>query len=200
MGSTTKVMSVKVKNVTWRFCPFLHLESSDGVSEDCCRFLPSANQEQVSAARLPSTHCHTACRNAGMPSAMLGGDRQMTSLTQLLDRPGQMARKNGAKMTSRSHKKFPEQVSETERVKITLPCFKSLTAADLSSKDDFDQVFNFQGTVMKSAPLGLAGGRSYDRTNSLRMPTMKESQLLREKTTSSVFVSTCSNAVHAQFH
>ena len=48
---------------------------------------------------------------------------------------------------------------------------------------------------MKIAPLGLAGGRSYDRTNSLRTPTMKESQLLREKTTSSVFVSTCSNAV-----
>ena len=53
---------------------------------------------------------------------------------------------------------------------------------------------------MKIAPFGLAGGRSYDRTNSLRTPTMKESQLLREKTTSSVFVSTCSNAVHAQFH
>ena len=30
----------------------------------------------------------------------------------------------------------------------------------------------------------------------LRTPTMKESQLLREKTTSSVFVSTCSNPVH----
>ena len=53
---------------------------------------------------------------------------------------------------------------------------------------------------MKIASLGLAGGRSYDRTNSLRTPTMKESQLLREKTTSSVFVSTCSNAVDAQFH
>ena len=37
--------------------------------------------------------------------------------------------------------------------------------------------------------------RSYDRTNSLRTPTMKENQLFREKTTS-----TCSNAVHAQFH
>ena len=54
--------------------------------------------------------------------------------------------------------------------------------------------------LMKITPLGLAGGRSYDRTNSLRTPTMKESQLLREKTTSSVFVATCSNAVHAQFH
>ena len=53
---------------------------------------------------------------------------------------------------------------------------------------------------MKIAPLGLAGGRSDDRTNSLRTPTMQESQLLREETTSSVFLSTCSNAVHAQFH
>ena len=34
MGSITKVMNVKVKNVTWRFCPFLHLESSDGVSQE----------------------------------------------------------------------------------------------------------------------------------------------------------------------
>ena len=45
---------------------------------------------------------------------------------------------------------------------------------------------------MKIAPLGLAGDRWYDRTifTVLRTPTMKESQLLREKTTSSVFVST----------
>ena len=56
-----------------------------------------------------------------------------------------------------------------------------------------------QAYQMKIAPLGIAGGRSYDRTNSLRTPTMKESQL-REKTTSSVFLSTCSNAVHARFH
>ena len=61
------------------------------------------------------------------------------------------------------------------------------------------EILMFYGLRMKIAPLGLAGGRSYDRTNSLRTPTMKESQLLREKTTSSVFVSTCSNAVHAQF-
>ena len=61
--------------------------------KNCCRFLPSATQERVAAARLPSTHCHTAFRNAGMPSAMLVGDRQMTSLTQLLRRPVEMARK-----------------------------------------------------------------------------------------------------------
>ena len=61
--------------------------------KNCCRFLPSANREQVPAAGLPSTHCHTAGRNAGLPSAMLSGDRQMTSLMQLLDMTGKMARK-----------------------------------------------------------------------------------------------------------
>ena len=52
----------------------------------------------------------------------------------------------------------------------------------------------------KSLRLDLLEVDRNDRTNSLRTPRMKESQLLREKTTSSVFVSTCSNAVHAQFH
>ena len=117
--------------------------------KNCCRFLPSASQQQAPAARLPSMHCHTACRNAGMPSAMLAGDRQMTSLTQLLRRP----ENNGAKMTSRSRKKFPVRVSETKRVKITLPCFKSLTAADLSPKDDVDQLFNFQGPVISECTI-----------------------------------------------
>ena len=55
---------------------------------------------------------------------------------------------NGTKMTSRSRKKFPVRVSETKPVKITLPCFKSLTAADLSPEDDFDQLFNFQRPVI----------------------------------------------------
>ena len=55
---------------------------------------------------------------------------------------------DGAKMTSRSRKKFPVQISETKLVKIPLPCFKSLTTADLSPKDDFDQLFNFQGPVI----------------------------------------------------
>ena len=60
---------------------------------------------------------------------------------------------NGAMMTSRSRKKFPVQVSETKRVKITLPWFKSLTAADLSPKDDFDQLSNFQGPVISECTI-----------------------------------------------
>ena len=49
--------------------------------------------------------------------------------------------------------KFPVRVSETKLVKITLPCFKSLTAADLSPKDDFDQLFNFHGPVISECTI-----------------------------------------------
>ena len=45
------------------------------------------------------------------------------------------------------------RVSDTKLVKITLPCFKSLTAADLSRKDDFDQLFNFQGPVISECTI-----------------------------------------------
>ena len=82
-----------------------------------CRFLPSASQEQFPAACLPSMHCHTACQIAGMPSAMLRGARQMTSLTQLFHRPSQMARNNWAKMTSRSRKTFPVRISKQKESK-----------------------------------------------------------------------------------
>ena len=34
MGSVTKVMSVKVKNVTWRFCPFFPSERSNDLLEE----------------------------------------------------------------------------------------------------------------------------------------------------------------------
>ena len=61
---------------------------------------------------------------------------------------------NGAKITSRSRKKFPVRISETKRVKITLPRFSILTAADLSiKKNDFEQLFNFQGPVNSECTL-----------------------------------------------
>ena len=88
-------------------------------------------------------------------------------------------------------------------------CMRSNVAPSLHRTCPMTKLFGCPGvesckdittTIMKIASLGLAGGRWYDRTNSLRTPTMQESQLVREKTTSSVFLSTCSNAVHAQFH
>ena len=45
------------------------------------------------------------------------------------------------------------RVSDTKLVKITLPFFKILTAADLSRKDDFDQLFNFQGPVISECTI-----------------------------------------------
>ena len=68
------------------------------------------------------------------------------------------ARWNGAKIMAprwrHDHaKSFPCEVSETKLVKITLPCFKSLTAANLSPKDDFDQLFNFQGPVISECTI-----------------------------------------------
>ena len=47
---------------------------------------------------------------------------------------GQLNENIGAKMTSRSAKKFPVQIREAKRVKITLPRFSFLTAADFSKK------------------------------------------------------------------
>ena len=61
--------------------------------KNCCRFLPSATQEQVPAARLLSTHCHKACQKAGMPSAVLGGDSNDLSRAAFAQ-----ARPNGAKI------------------------------------------------------------------------------------------------------
>ena len=69
--------------------------------------------------------------------------------------PAKWRENNGAKMMSRSRKKFPVRVSKTKLVKITLPCFKSLTAANLSPKDDFDQLFNFQGPVISECTIAV---------------------------------------------
>ena len=90
-----------------------------------------------------------------MPSAMLGSDRQVTSLTQLLRVLAKWREKNGAKMTSRSRQKFPAQMSETKRVSITLPSFCFLIPADLTPKEDFEQLYNFQGPVISECTIVL---------------------------------------------
>ena len=114
------------------------------------RFLPLATQEYFPAARLPSIHCHTACQNAGMPSAMLGDDRQMTSLTQLLRRPGQMARK---KWRQDDVKKIVQKVSyANKRNKMSQnPTFllQDLDSCRFEPKRRFWAAFQFSGTRNK---------------------------------------------------
>ena len=39
-------------------------------------------------------------------------------------------------------------MSEAKRVKIILPRFSFLTAADLTPREDFEPLFNFQGPVI----------------------------------------------------
>ena len=150
MGSVTKVMSVEVENVPWRFCPFLHLESSDGVSEELlpistlsCSRAGSCSPSAFWALSHSLSKCwHAFCHAWGWQT----NDLSPAAFTQ--------ARPNGAKIMAPRWrhgraKKFPMRVSETKQVKITLACFKSLTAADLSPKDEFDQPSQFPRTRNK---------------------------------------------------
>ena len=126
--------------------------------KNCCRFLriPSATQEQVPVARLPSTHCHTACRNAGMPSAMLGGDKLMTSFTQLLSRPVKWGEKKWrqddftiAQKVSRASKRNKTSQNHTSLL-------QELDCCRFVPKDDFDQLFNFQGPVISECTIVIS--------------------------------------------
>ena len=135
MASISKVMSVKVENVTWMFCPFF----SFGIVQWRVRrirlpILPSYSRTgsfgpSAFYALLHSlSKCwHVFCHAQGWQT----NDISHAVFTQ--------ARPNGAKiMAPRWHharaQSFPVRISETKRVKITLPCFKILTAADLSKK------------------------------------------------------------------
>ena len=82
-------------------------------------------------------------------------------------------------MTSRSRKKFRVQISETKRVKITLPYFSILTAADLSQKHEFEQLFNFQGPVISECPIVCANeiGIVLLETQQADLPFYRESHL-----------------------
>ena len=144
--------------------------------KNCCRFLPSATQEQVAAARQPSTHCHIACRNAGMLSAMLGVTDKWHLSRSFFAGPLKWRENNGAKMTSWSRKEFPVRVSETKLVKITFPCFKSLTAADLCRKDDFDLLFNFQGPVISECTIMMRTKHWEERNQAGKTKTQENEQ------------------------
>ena len=65
-------------------------------------------------------------------------------------------------MTSWSRQKFPARLSEAKRVKITLPRFSFLTAADLTPKEDFEQLSNLQGHVISECTIG--GAFNQDQT------------------------------------
>ena len=71
-------------------------------------------------------------------------------------------------MTSHSRKIFCLQMSETKRVEITSPRFSFLTAADLSQKDDFEQLFNFKEIVISECAIDYVRPGNFDLYNRLR--------------------------------
>ena len=154
MGSITKVMNVEVKNVPWRFCPFLSFgmvrwRFGKIASDFYPQLLKNGLLQPVYLLRIVTQLFEMlACL---LPCSWVTDKCHLSR--SFYAGPLKWRENNGAKMTSRSRNKFPVRVSETKRVKITLPCFKSLTAADLSPKDDFDQLFNFQGPVISECTI-----------------------------------------------
>ena len=154
MGSITKVMSVEAENVTWRFCPFLSFEI---VGWRVGRIAADLHPQQLKNSFLqPVCLLRIVTQLVEMLACLLpcsGVTDKWPLSRNVYAGPAKWRENNGAKMTSRSRKKFPVRVSETKRVKITPACFKSLTAPDLSPKDDFDQLFNFQGPVISECTI-----------------------------------------------
>ena len=118
---------------------YIILESSNAVSEELlpistlsCSRTGSCIPSAFYALSHSLSKCwHTFCHARGWQTNDL-------SHAAFCAGPAKWRENNSAKMTSRACKKFPMRVSETKQVKITLACFKSLSAADLSPKDEFD--------------------------------------------------------------
>ena len=157
MGSITKVMGVEAENVTWRFCPFLSFEI---VGWRVGRIAANLHPLQLKNSFLqPVCLLRIVTQLVEMLACLLpcsGVTDKWPLSRNFYAGPAKWRENNGDKMTSRSRKKFPVRVSETKRVKITPACFKSLTAPDLSPKDYFDQLFNFQGPVISECTIGTA--------------------------------------------
>ena len=154
MESITKVMNVEVKNVPWRFCPIFTFGFVRWrVGKIAADFYPQPLKNRLLQ---PVYLLRIVTQLVEMLACVLpcsGVTHKWHLSRSFYAGPWKWRENNGAKMTSWSRKKFPVRVSKTKLVKITLPCLKSLTAADLSHKDDFDQLFNFQGPVISECTI-----------------------------------------------
>ena len=149
-GSITKVMSVKVENVTWRFCPFLHLESSDGVLEEllpistlsysrtgsCSPSAFYALSQSLSKSR------HAFCRARGW---------QLWPLSRsFCAGPAKWGENNSAKMTSQSRKKFPVRVLKRHKTSQNhTSLLQELDCCRFEPKRRFWAAFRLPGTRNK---------------------------------------------------
>ena len=159
MGSITKVMSMKVKNVTWRFCPFIPLEWSNDLSDESLpisTLFPFKNSflQRVCLLRIVTQRVKEVLARL-LPCSGVTGKWHNISGNYNAGQ-AKWRENNGAKMTSRLRQKFPERMSEAKRVKITLPRFSFLAASGLTPKEDFEQLFNFQGPVISECTIIVA--------------------------------------------
>ena len=141
MGRITKVTSVKRKNVTWRICPLFLWNCPTTLRMNRCRFLPlqfkNSFLQRVCLLRIVKQRVKVRSR-----FLLCSGVKGHLSRNSYAG-PAIWRENHGAKLTSSSHQKFPTRMSEAKWVKTTLPHFSFLTAADLTPKEDFEQLFIF---------------------------------------------------------
>ena len=158
MGSITKGMRLEVENVTWRFCPFFfHLESPEGVSEESLPISTLSYWRTVSCspyAFYALSHSLSKCWHA----FCLAWGWQANDLTGPAFAIAQ-ARPNGAKIMAPRWRHIRAKCflakKRNKTSQMTRPCFRILTAADLSQQDNFEQLFSFQGPEISECTLVL---------------------------------------------
>ena len=173
IGSMTKVMSMKVKNVTWRFCPFFFFWNGRTTTPDGSLPISTLSFSRIVSSSASTFDLRIATQRVKMLAHLLpclGVTGKWHLSRNSYAGPAIWRENNGAKMTSRSRQKFPAQLSEAKRDKITIPHFSFLTAADLTPKEDFEQLFNFQGPVISECTIVLTKDQGSSLLASLEEP------------------------------
>ena len=136
------------------FSTFFPLDWSNGLSDESLPISTLFHSRIVScsaSAFYALSHGVSKCSHA-FCHAQGWQANDISQATLTLARPNG-AKSNGAKMTSRSLQKIPERMSEAKRVKIALPRFSFLTTSNLTPKEDFEQLFNFQGPIISECTI-----------------------------------------------
>ena len=151
MGSITKVMNVEVKNVPWRFCPFLHLESSDGISKKLLPISTLSYSRTAAGCCSPSTlyalsHSLSKCWHAFCHAwDWQTDDISHAAFTQ--------ARRNGAKIMAPRWRHDRAKVSRASKRNKTsqnhTSLLQELDCCRFEPKGRFWSAFQFSGTRSK---------------------------------------------------
>ena len=150
MGSITKVMSKKVKNVTWRFCPFFSfgmVERSVGLTAADFYPFPFKNSflQRVCLLRIVRQRVKVFSRL--LPCSGVTGKWHLSGNSYA--GPAKWRENNGAKMTSRSRQKFPRANERGKTSQNHTPPLQLLDRCRFDPKRRFWAAFQFPGTRNK---------------------------------------------------